>query len=423
MLSGLLPTKTGIFTNFQSLPSDRATFVHSLGIAGYETVLCGRMHFTGPDQRHGFMKRLVGDVTHSSVGGKIKMGSLDRTPDQSRIALEKSGPGNSSVIEYDREVFQEAGRYLEHRKSDKPLFMTVGLYGPHCPYVCPKDLFDYYYKNLPPSDTYEEFKKSVHPAVRKWYENRGISVVTEEEVRRSQAGYYGLVELMDRFIGRFLDTVDKTLGLKDTLLVYASDHGDMAGDKGLFWKSNFYEGSVRVPIIFSLPAEIQSGKRIEQITSLLDLGPTLIDLCGGLELPETDGESLLSLLRGEAVESRERTVISQLGDLKGDSPSAMIRKGEWKLVSHYGYDHPQLFNLEEDPEEMTDLGGEPQYQTKRTELIDELSRNWNGEQVLSHISISSLHTGLLKQWFEVAEPERKELWVGKAEDNYLLERD
>jgi len=356
MLSGLLPSKTGIFTNFQSLPSDRATFVHSLGIAGYETVLCGRMHFIGPDQRQGYMKRIVGDISSPFVGGGFDLGFLDRADEQSPIALEKSGPGNSGVLDYDREVFEQAQAFLQHRQSDQPLFLTIGLYGPHCPYVCPGDLYEYYYENLPPADTYEAFKKNVHPAVKKWYENRGISEVTEEEVRRAQAGYYGLIELMDGMIGGLIETIDRTLGLEETLLIYASDHGDMAGDKGLFWKTNLYEGSVRVPLILSLPDVIQSGKRIEQVTSLLDLGPTLISFCSGPELPETDGESLLQLLRGEAVENPNRFVVSQLGDLKGDSPSAMIRRGAWKLIQHHGYRDPQLFNLDEDPEESNDLG-------------------------------------------------------------------
>ena len=90
------------------LPSDRATFVHSLGIAGYETVLCGRMHFVGPDQRQGYMKRFVGDITSPFVGGGFDLGFLKKADEQSRSALEKAGPGNSSVLDYDQEVFEQA---------------------------------------------------------------------------------------------------------------------------------------------------------------------------------------------------------------------------------------------------------------------------------------------------------------------------
>ncbi len=420
MLSGQLPSETGIFTNFQSLPSDRVTFLHCLAIAGYENVLCGRMHFNGPDQRHGFSQRLVGDYCSTVIGRGLELGALNGTPDQSRIALEKSGPGNSTVIDYDKEVIREALSFLGERNSDKPLFFTVGLYGPHCPYVCPKDLFDYYYDLLPVPDTCEDFKKTVHPAVQKWYANRGLSGVTTEEVRRSRAAYYGLIEMMDEFIGQLVKKIDHTLGLKNTLLIYASDHGDMIGDKGLFWKSNFYEGSARVPIIFSLPGVIPSGKRIIQAASLLDLGPTLIELSGGPELPRTDGESILSLIKGGVPENSARVIISQLGDVKGDSPSAMIRKGEWKLISHYGYEHPQLFDLADDPEEMKDLAQDPGQQAVREELLNELSSYWNGEEVLNHITDSYAHSQILKRWEKTTEPDAPEQWIGKLESNALI---
>jgi len=423
LLSGLLPSKTGIFTNFQSLPSDRATFVHSLGIAGYETVLCGRMHFVGPDQRQGYEKRLVGDITSPFVGGGFDLGFLDKADEQSRVALEKAGPGNSSVLDYDREVFDQARVFLQRRHTDRPLFLTVGLYGPHCPYVCPPDLFKYYHEHLTSTDTWTDFKRTVHPAVQKWYANRGISDFTPKEIRRAQAGYYGMIELMDGMIGEFVETIDKTLGFENTLVIYASDHGDMAGDKGLFGKTNFYEGTVRVPMVFSQPGLIRSGRRIEQLTSLLDLGPTLIDYTGGPELPETDGENLLSLLEGETPENPDRFVVSQLGELKGDSPSAMIRKGPWKLVHHHGYKEPQLFNLAQDPEETNDLGGRPDSRSQCDELAAEFSRNWDSGQVLDHIAHLSLHVELLKRWFQRTKPETYDQWIGKPENNYLVSED
>jgi len=429
MLSGLLPYKTGIFTNYQSLPSDRATFVHSLGIAGFETVLCGRMHFIGPDQRQGYEERLVGDISSPYIGGGFDLGFLRKADEQSPIALQKAGAGNSSVLDYDLAVFERAQAFLRDRQrkrtdhAQRPLFLTVGLYGPHCPYVCPRDLFEYYYEQLPPTDNWTNFKRTVHPAVQKWYANRGIGEITADEIRTVQAAYYGMIELMDRRIGDLLETIDRTLGLENTLVIYASDHGDMAGDKGLFWKTNLYEGSARVPLVFSQPGLIRSGRRIEQLTSLLDLGPTLIDYAGAPELPETDGQDLLPLLKGEAQESSCRFVVCQLCDLKGDSPSAMIRKGSWKLVHHHGYKAPQLFNLAEDPGEINDLGGHPGSRSKSEELAAELSRCWDGGQVLDYITRRSPHTELLKRWFRLTKPETYDQWIGRPENNYLVSGD
>ena len=197
----------------------------------------------------------------------------------------------------------------------------------------------------------------------------------------------------------------------------------MAGDKGLFWKTNLYEGSARVPLVFCRPGLIRSGRRIEQLTSLLDLGPTLIDYTGAPELPETDGENLLALLKGEAQESSDRIVVSQLGDLKGDSPSAMIRKGSWKLVQHHGYKAPQLFNLAEDPGEINDLGGHPHSRSKCEELAAELSRRWDGGQVLDYITRLSPQIELLERWFRLTKPESYDQWIGRLENNYLVPED
>ena len=420
MLSGLLPTRTGVITNFQSLPSDKMTFVHSLGIAGYETVLCGRMHFKGHDQRQGFMRRVMGDITNPYIGGGFNLGSLVKADEPSRVSLKKSGPGNSNVLEYDRAVFEQAEKFLVNWQSEKPLFLTVGLYGPHCPYVSPKDLYDYYYKNLPPIEKSESFKQSVHPAVKKWYENRNVFTVTEEEVRRSVAAYYGMIERMDQAIGRLIETIDQTLGLQETLLIYSSDHGDMAGEKGLFWKTNLYEGSVRVPMIFALPGTIRKNENIKQPTSHLDLGSTLIDLCGGPKLPETDGESLLELLKGKTPENPNRVVVSQLADNKGDNPSAMIRKNEWKLVSHQGYPEPQVFNLHNDPEEVNDLADNLNFHTKKVELLEELCKTWDGDHVAQHLKHTCYHIELLKQWYDVIQPETFDQWLGSDENNFLI---
>ena len=161
---------------------DKATFVNSMTVGGYETVLCGRMHFVGNDQRHGYEKRLVGDITPCFIGGDNEAfiyGGFKRSSGQNLISIKKSGAGHSAVLDYDEDVTKEACRYLTERTDGRPLFMTVGFYGPHCPYIAPEELFRYYYKHLPelqfPS---REEKAMMHPAIREWYANRGMEKVT-----------------------------------------------------------------------------------------------------------------------------------------------------------------------------------------------------------------------------------------------------
>jgi choline-sulfatase len=421
LLSGLLPHRTGIFTNFQALPSDETTFVHALAIAGYETTLVGRMHFVGPDQRHGFSERLVGDITPSTIGvGYDNYGELRGTTGQNRQAAVKSGPGRSAVLQYDEDVLEAACAYLEQRaETSQPLFMTVGFYGPHCPFVCPRDLFDHYYDTIPRPEPLDDLRSTLHPAVRKWLTNRGILDLDLETIHRARAAYYGLIELMDRYVGRLREAVAATIGLENTLIIYSSDHGDMAGDKGMFWKSNMYEGSVRVPAIFHMPGIIPAGRRITGLTSLLDFGPTLIELTGAPSLPLADGQSIWPQLTGDETINPDRAVLSMCGDLKGDLPSAMVRQGPWKLVDHYSYATPQLFNLDDDPHEQMDLGASESHAEIRQALYEELNQVWDGAAVHEHVQRVAAYTNLRGQFNTKTGNRYPDDWRGNADANTI----
>lgn len=422
LLSGLLPDKTGIYTNFHSLPSEQPTFVHSLAAAGYRTVLAGRMHFNGPDQRHGFQERLVGDITpvRFDQGYSPDWGVLGGTSDQSRTSVEKSGAGTSSVIAFDQDVSDAAVETVSTYDEESPLFLTVGFYGPHCPFVCPRDLFDYYYERVDIPRYPEKFKSQAHPFIQRWHANRGLEELPQASVRRAVAAYHGLVELTDRHVGRIVRALRANPRLENTMIVYASDHGEMAGDKGLFWKSSFYDGSARVPCIVSGPG-ISPGQTIAHPLSLLDLGATFIEAAGGLPLPRMDGQSLLPLLRGTRLEDSERAVFSILGDMKRDAPGAMIRRGPWKLVIYHGYEHPQLFHMEEDPHELNDLGIDPETIAVRKELLAALAPRWNGKAIARKVGRMREISEFWSKWRESAPPEEnfETSWNSTPEQNHL----
>jgi choline-sulfatase len=425
MLSGLLPIRTGIFNNFQCLPSDRVTFVHSLGAAGYESVLAGRMHFNGPDQRHGFEKRLVGDITPSYPGltklAYVFGNEFQGTHFPGPASIRMAGPGHSNVLQYDLDVTEASIRFIEERTDERPLFMTVGFYGPHCPYVAPKERYDYYYERLPdPEPISDEFRQNVHPAIRTWYANRNVESVSVEEIRKVRAAYYGMVEFLDGLIGNVIAAVDRTLGLENTLFIYGSDHGDNIGANGLFWKTNFYDGAARVPLVFSLPGMVPENRRVMAPNSLMDIGPTLIAFADGPELPRTDGEDLLPVLLGRQEPDRDRAVISQLADVKGDKPSAMIRKGRWKLVVHMGYETVQLFDLERDPDEKHDLGTDESHAEVREDLRRELLEQWDEHAVQKVFDESGLHDRIIRSWVRSTGLEGIEEWCGDIGNNYLV---
>lgn len=424
ILTGLLPTHTGVTNNMQCLPSDKATFVNSMTVGGYETVLCGRMHFVGNDQRHGYEKRLVGDITPCYIGGDNEeeiYGSFKRSSGQNLASIKKSGAGHSAVLDFDGDVAGQASSYLETRTDQRPLFMTVGFYGPHCPYIAPEDLYQYYYERLPEIHFTDEGEKAdMHPAIREWYGNRSMDQVTAGDVRRIRAAYYGMVEYADGLIGGLLDTIEKTLGWENTVIVYGSDHGDNIGEHGMFWKTNFYEGASRVPMVYVWPGVFPCGGHVGGVTSLVDIAPTLLELSGCEPLPDCDGMSLVSCLKSGEPVPGDREVVSVCSDIKGDSPSAMIRMGPFKLVKHGGYRDCQLFDLEQDPGEQEDLGTREEYAGMVKELGERLGKYWNGEEAMERLKRDLFHFRMMKQWYEIVNPEVIEEWRGDSKRNYLV---
>ncbi len=425
ILSGLSPSHSGVFNNMQALSSCDATFVNSLTVGGYETVLSGRMHFVGWDQWHGFEKHLVGDITPCFVGGDNEReiyGEFMRSSGQNLTSIRKSGAGNSAVLDYDAAVTDAACEYLQTRKADRPLFLTVGFYGPHCPYIAPKELFDYYYDLLPEIEFMDEDKKSrMHPAIQRWYANRKMSEVTPADVRRIRAAYYAMVEILDRHVGRILETIDRTLGRENTLIVYTSDHGDNIGEHGLFWKTNFYEGSARVPMVFVEDGRIEKNRRVSEAVSLLDLAPTFITYAGSPSLPMYDGVDLSPVLFGHADMDSARLVVSMCSDIKGDSPSVMLRRGRFKFIRHAGYEEPQLFDLDADPGELADLGTDLRYADVVKAFDAVLPRYWNADKALEELDAAKTHFRIMTEWFRVVNPGLVGEWRGDASRNYLVD--
>ena len=369
-----------VWTNRCRLQSDIPTFVHHLVNAGYETILCGRMHFNGPDQRHGFEQRIIGDISP-------QLGHIPGyTTGQTAAGVKVAGPGRTAYTRYDEDVTQTGCQFLEAMDKDpgdRPFFMTVGYVLPHCPFIAPKRLFDEYLERINVPQLPQGYHGSLHPFMKSWREKRQVDELTDEQVQIARAAYYGLVTFMDEQIGKLLSTLADTRFGDNTLIIYTSDHGEMAGEHRMWWKSSFYQDSVGVPLIFSLPGQFAEGRTISDVTSLLDIGPTLVDLAGSEPMFGVRGRSLKGFLVGNGnVPNWQNTAFAELGGLQGDSPARMIRRGPWKLNYYHGYDRPQLFNLDTDPGEWNDLAADSAYSTVRDELLDEVRAGWSGDTVL-----------------------------------------
>ncbi len=397
LLSTRLPQNTGLFINDQCLPSDKVTFAHELANAGYRTVLAGRMHFKGPDMHHGFHERWVGDIGDPSFAGKgqAKGSRKYKIYGAGHASLEESGPGFSRVMEYDQAVLDGACQRLEDYAAGDvtdPLFLTVGFYGPHNPYVCEPERYQYYYDTLPRTPL-PALPEDLHPTVRAELERLKMTNPDPEAVHRSKAAYYGLVQTLDDHVGRLRERVAATLG-DNVIFIYASDHGDLAGAHGTFWKTSFYEESVRVPMIWSGPG-IPRGHTIDAPSSLLDFGVSLISQAEGNPMPETDGQNLWPAIQGHEEADPQRSIFSQYANRKPNQrPAAMIRKGNYKLIYHDLEDaRPQLFDLEQDPKEQQDLGVSPSPEQARMiqDLTAELLANWDPKQADQTAKAAAVH--------------------------------
>lgn len=403
MMTGRYVHEIGVFSHHTPLRSDIPTFANYLEAAGYDTVLCGKMHFVGEwNQMHGFGRRLlgepeqwVGDV-HWNRKPRVR---TEETRRRSNSHVTDAGPGETYFpVGYDAAVTDLTVRFLEHqarRPSERPWLFVAGLLAPHFPLYAPDDLFYMYYPdNIAwPKVDYEPGRPE-HPVIhqiRRWL--RQEDGLSEEQTRTALAAYYGLITYTDRNIGRMLAALDENPVLREnTVVIYTSDHGEMAGEHGLWQKFCFYEPSVRVPLVVRYPGG-PAERRISQPVSLVDLAPTLYEIAETRTPDSCREESLVPLVLGTAVKDPERTVFAEYHAHGIVSSAYMIRKGRYKYNYYPGYS-PQLFNLADDPDEVSDLSADLRYRDVMDALHAELLSILDPDAVAAAVKESEFLSGL-----------------------------
>jgi choline-sulfatase len=404
-LTARTPSENRCWKNQHILNSAIPTWAHAMGAQGYETALIGRMHFVGPDQRHGFLRRPLGEYSayHPGVGYKgapFLSGKLKGTSGQTRASVERAGWGRTPYQAFDELVAETTCRYLDEKGREGGSFAVVaGFLLPHCPFVAPKELFDYYYGRVDVPMQTEEQRRREPAAVAKFKLLRGLlDPPDEHQVRVARAAYYGLCEYLDSLLGQILDRLEETGLARNTLVLYTSDHGEMAGEHGCWWKSNYYEGSVGVPLIARLPGKIPAGTTHDVICNLMDLGPTMLDLVDAPPMPQVSGRSIWSHMRGDPdAPAYETTYSEHLGN-RDTAPSRMIRCKEWKLYDYHDDRPPALYNLAEDPDECRDLALDPRYDGIVDELVERLYADWDPVNVLRESARLDLDRQLMERW-------------------------
>lgn len=362
-MSGRLPSKTGILNNFTVLPDTVPTVAHAFAAAGYETVLIGRMHFVGENQRHGFSRRLVGDIT--SPEWKPSKSKLEKLRGPFIKCFDELGSttiiggGGSPVQEYDSKVIEAAVDWLS-QPHEKPQFIVVGTYGPHFPYVAPVDKYLYYKDRVSLPESFQNPPDYLDPATMVRVER---ATKDPEVALRAQAAYCAMIETLDEQVGTvrkaFFDYCKKNNSKR--AYVYTSDHGDQCGERGLFGKMTFFEKSARIPLLIE-GDDIPGDMRRKDPVSIVDLVPTLCGMAGIAAPPCQDGVDVLS----EQIDPN-RAVISEVYGIFGapgkfpevehlNSLSRMVRKGKYKYITRKGMEEwDMLFDLENDPNEKKNI--------------------------------------------------------------------
>ena len=359
-MSGQLPRRTRVYDNAAEFCSDIPTYAHHLRRAGYQTCLSGKMHFVGPDQMHGFEERLTTDIYPADFGW---------TPDYrkpgERIdwwyhnlgSVTGAGVGEiSNQLEYDDEVAYNACRKLYDlaRGNDaRPWCLTVSFTHPHDPFVARRKYWDLY-EGAPelaapeaiPYDRQDPHSKRLMDA-SDW---RNFDI-TDDHIRRARQGYFANISYVDDKIGEILDVLESTG--QEAIILFLSDHGEMLGERGLWFKMSFFEGSARVPLMISAPT-MQAGL-VETPVSTIDVLPTICDLAGipiSDIAPWTDGESLADGGANHGPVAIEYAAEGSIAPLVG------LRDGRWKYVACKA-DPEMLFDLQADPLERHNLADDP----------------------------------------------------------------
>ncbi|MYB16820.1 MAG: sulfatase-like hydrolase/transferase [Chloroflexi bacterium] len=387
-MAGQLLPSVGVWDNAASLSSDEATWAHLLNAAGYETVLCGKMHFQGPDQSHGFKRRILSDC-HGDWDLRLTANWSEWRPENAAFGknlFTVAGPGEDDFSAYDEAAAARASGYIRGRAdSDHPWAMLVGFITPHFPFVVRRPYWNKYYPEHADQPEIPAHFESMHPHNRRMAEWFSYIGVDPDLTARSRAAYYGLIDYCDFRLGQVLDALEESGQLDETLVVYTSDHGDSAGEHGMWTKQTFFEDSVRVPLHIRWPGRARSGLRIKQPVSLVDLTRTILDAAGADSPDFWAGESLLPLADGAPETAGE--VIADYTAVAAKGPCRMVRVGELKYNYYHGHgnDSEELFDLASDPRELVDQVRNPEFAAALAELRARAMRDYDPDRICARV--------------------------------------
>ncbi len=405
MLAGMLPSRVRAFDNGAEFPAATPTMAHYLRLAGYHTTLSGKQHFVGPDMLHGFHERLVPELYPTDFHWAPSWDEVRMESNNDSSGVIRSGVCVRSVqMDHDESVLFRALSRLHDFARDpgrRPFFLLASFTHPHEPYFALREHWERYQHEevpMPATPLLPESERDLHS--RRMLVHHGLLAgdITEAHVRTARHAYLANCTYLDAMIGRLLDTLAATDLVRDTVIVVTSDHGDMLGERGLWFKKHFFEHASRVPLVIHAPSRFAAARRSENV-SLVDLLPTLCDLAG-IELADRaprppDGASLLPLCESPAA-VRDAPVFAEITSEGVPSPMFMVRRGPFKLMTGGGAPD-LLFDIDADPEERTDLSVDPGHREVLDGLRRLAARTWDTEALEAEIRASQRERRLVQE--------------------------
>ena len=345
-MSGLPVHQTQVYNNCNVVQFDYPTYGSVLDDQGVHSVHIGKTDVYNHWNTLGFSEmRLAGD--RKSPGDV----NFCRTP----LTVRDDGPGRANgygpevdAFAKDIRVVDEAIEWLTSAAPNVPTpwTLTVNVLAPHFPHHATPELWEKYEEDGDLPEFGAEVESANHPYAVDLRHHFQTDTFTEVQVSGLRQGYLACVDFVDSQLGRLMEALEQSGQREDTVVVYTSDHGEMLGKFGMWWKCSMYEDSVRVPLIVSGPG-FGSGSRVSTPVSLLDLQASIFRATEASRSEDWWG----SPLQDVRADDTDRVAFSEYHGHGTRSGTFMVRKGRWKLLYHAAAPH-QLFNIADDPDEL-----------------------------------------------------------------------
>ena len=384
--AGKYASRVDVWDLSSELPSnDMPSLARSMNNAGYESFLCGKMHYE-EDRRYGFTQ-VGGDFNNYPKNGRgSRMRPADLKPHTTpgpRFHEFAVGDDGGSV-QHDRRVTKGAVEFLTTHNAEKPFFLLVGYLTPHFPLIVPEEFYAPYKDKVPPPEVPAGLVDSLPTNYKLERVGFRETDIPPETVKFGRELYYGLTTWMDHQVGQVLAALHTHPKVaENTVIIYTTDHGENMAEHSLWWKNCMYDHAARVPLVVSWPARWKGAQRRSLTSGHVDLVKTIIDIGGGSTPNDWDGDSLVPWLDDSSHPWKDQACSEYYAKLIAHG-FAMIRTGKWKYVYHGKpaenmTAERQLFDMRADPSEFNNLADDPQNADLILKLHARMTRELGGD--------------------------------------------